>query len=119
MSFNSTANGLIFIQATGTKDISAFAEDGYLSFDIKVADYGVNTSGLVVKADCVNPCSSGDIPVGVVGDGAWETVTVPISQMVTGGLDLTKVNTPFVLLPTWDSQQGVNLQLDNIRWINP
>ncbi len=119
VSFNSTANGLIFIQATGTKDISAFAEDGYLSFDIKVADYGVNTSGLVVKADCVNPCSSGDIPVGVVGDGAWETVTVPISQMVTGGLDLTKVNTPFVLLPTWDSQQGVNLQLDNIRWINP
>lgn len=117
--FTSTQNGLIFIQSTDVKNANAFAADGYLSFDVKVLDYGVNTAGLVVKADCVNPCSSGDIGIGVVGDGVWETVTVPVSQMVTGGLNAAKVDTPFVLLPTWGSQEGVHLQLDNIRWVNP
>ncbi len=120
VSFDTTANnGLAFVQATGTKNTSAFATAGYLSFDIKVLDYGTNTGGLVIKADCVNPCSSGDINIGKPGDGVWETVTVPVSQMVTGGLNLTKVNTPFIIMPKWDDQKGVHLQLDNIKWVKP
>lgn len=111
-------NGVAFIQSTGTKNVTALA-GGTLSFDIKVFDYGSNTTGIVVKSDCVNPCSSGDVPVGIVGNGAWQTVTVPVSTLVSGGLNLSKVNTPFVILPTWGSQQGVHLQLDNIRWIKP
>ena len=112
-------NGVAFIQATGTKNVTAFAADGYLQFDMKVVNYGTNTTGIVVKADCVNPCSSGDLALGFVADGEWETFQVPVSQMVSGGLDLSKVNTPFIILPTWGSQNGVHLQLDNIRWVNP
>lgn len=112
-------NGVAFIQATGTKNVTAFAADGYLEFDLKVLNYGNNTSGIVVKADCVNPCGSGDIPLGVVANGEWKTIQIPISQMVSGGLNLSKVNTPFVILPTWGQQSGVHLQVDNIRWINP
>lgn len=114
-----THNGLAFIQATTTKDASAFASTGSLSFDIKVLSYGTNTGGLVVKADCVNPCSSGDINIGKPGDGVWETVTVPVSTLVTGGLNLSKVNTPFIILPKWGDQNGVHLQLDNIKWVKP
>ncbi|PUA28202.1 MAG: hypothetical protein B0W54_17135 [Cellvibrio sp. 79] len=112
-------NGVAFIQATGTKNVTAFAADGYLEFDMKVVNYGTNTTGIVVKADCVSPCGSGDIPLGFVANGEWKTFKINISQMVSGGLVLTKVNTPFVILPTWGSQNGVHLQLDNIRWVNP
>jgi beta-glucanase (GH16 family) len=112
-------NGLAFIQSTGTKDVTAFASTGNLTFDIKVLSYGANTSGIVIKADCVNPCSSGEIPIGVVGNGSWQTITIPISQMVTGGLNLSKVNTPFIVMPTWGAQKDVHLQLDNIRWVKP
>ncbi|HSC68682.1 MAG TPA: family 16 glycosylhydrolase [Cellvibrio sp.] len=112
-------NGVAFIQATSTKNVTAFAADGYLEFDMKVVDYGNNTSGIVIKADCVNPCSSGDIPLGFVADGQWETFKIPVANMVSGGLVLSKVNTPFIILPTWGSQHGVHVQLDNIRWIKP
>ncbi len=109
-------NGLMFVQTQEgyTVDASAFSS-GYLVFDIKVLDYGTNTAGLVVKVDCVNPCSSGDIPIGVVGNGSWETVSVPIASMLPA-LNLGQVNTPFALLPVWGQQEGVHLQLDNIRW---
>ena len=112
-------NGVAFIQSTSTKDARAFAATGYLEFDLKVLSYGANTSGLVVKADCVNPCSSGDIALGKVADGVWQTIRVPAATMVTGGLNLAKLNTPFVILPTWGEQQNVHFQLDNIRWVKP
>lgn len=112
-------NGVAFIQSTGTKNVTAFAADGYLEFDMKVINYGTNATGIVIKADCVNPCSSGEIPLGFVANGTWETFKIPVATMVTGGLVLSKVNTPFVILPTWGSQNGVHLQLDNIRWVNP
>lgn len=73
----------------------------------------------MIKVDCVNPCSSGDINIRKPGDGVWKTVTIPVSQMVSGGLNLTKVNTPFIILPKWDYQKSVHLQVDNIKWIKP
>lgn len=111
-------NGLIFIQSATTHDLSAFANTGLLSFDINVLDYS-GAPALNIKADCVNPCSSGDINIAQPGMGDWQTVVVPISDLVAGGLDLSKVNTPFALLPEWGSQQGVHLQLDNIEWLLP
>ena len=112
-------NGVAFIQANSTKNVTAFAADGYLEFDLKVVNYGNNTTGIVIKADCVSPCGSGDIPLGFVANGEWKTFQIPVATMVSGGLVLTKVNTPFVILPTWGSQNGVHLQVDNIRWVNP
>ncbi|MBE8717832.1 glycoside hydrolase family 16 protein [Cellvibrio polysaccharolyticus] len=117
--FTSAAqNGIVFFQSTTPYNATAL-QAGTLSFDINVLDYGSNTGGLVVKADCVNPCSSGDIPIGRVGENGWETITVPVADLVAGGLDLSKIDTPFVLLPLWGQQQGVHLQLDNIRWTLP
>lgn len=113
----SGASGIAFIQATSTKDMSALA-GGILTFDIRVLDYG-SASGIAVRADCVHPCSSGDIDLGMVGAGDWQTVEIPVADLISGGLDLTKVNTPFVVSPSWESQAGVHLQLDNIRYRLP
>jgi len=111
-------NGIMFIQSTVPHNASALSA-GHLSFDIKVLNYGSNQSGLVVKADCVNPCSSGDIEIGKVGDGQWETVTIPVADLIAGGLNPNRVDTPFVILPVWGDQYGVHLQLDNIKWVLP
>ena len=37
--------------------------DGNLVFDIKVVNYGTNTTGFTMKVDCGYPCTSGDQPI--------------------------------------------------------
>lgn len=114
------AYGLVFIQSTSTKDMSAFA-GGELSFDVRVLDYA-DAGSLNVRADCVHPCSSGDINIGMPGVGEWETVTLSVDLLTKDdGLDLTRVNTPFVVFPTWSygAQNNVHLQVDNIRYLAP
>ena len=96
--------------------MNAFASNGLLQFDINVLNYAPATS-INIKADCTHPCSCGDINIGRPGMNGWQTVQVPVSDLVAGGLDLSKVNTPFALLPRWTEQAGVHLQLDNILWL--
>lgn len=45
-----------------------------------------------------------------------ETITVPVADLVNLGLNVNSVNTGLVIYPTWGDQQGVTLQVDNIRW---
>ncbi len=112
----SATSGLAYFQSSKTKDASVFSSGGSLEFDVKVLSYG-SAPGLVIKADCVFPCTSGDVSIGKKGDGVWEKVTVPIATLVAGGLKLNAVNTPFAIFPTWDKQAGVELQVDNVRWV--
>ena len=112
---DSTAFGVWFIQSSAGVDLSAYAT-GTVSFDIKVDDYGANTDGMTMKIDCVFPCTSGDQRIGRVGDGEWETVSIPVAQLLGGGLDLSSVNTGLVIFPT-DQSVALTFQLDNIQWL--
>ncbi|MDO6746630.1 glycoside hydrolase family 16 protein [Gilvimarinus sp. 1_MG-2023] len=114
---NAGGSGIAFIQSTSPKDMSVFS-GGRLVFDVQVLDYGL-ASQVAIRVDCVHPCSSGDIELGMVGSDGWQTVEVPINDLVNGGLDLSRVNTPLVISPTWEAQANVHLQLDNIRYIAP
>ena len=105
----------IFFSADPNTDMSAY-EGGELVFDIKVVDEGSNTSGFYAKVDCVFPCTSNDQLVGVVGLGGWETVSLPIDQLVGAGLNLSTVNTGLVVFPAGGEQQGVVFRLDNVIW---
>ena len=109
------ADGLLYIQSGRPVNLADFSE-GALVFDIKVLDYAETTSGISYKVDCIYPCSTGDQVLGVVGDGQWETITIPVADLVTLGLNVNSVNTGLVIYPTWGDQQGVTLQVDNIRW---
>ncbi|NMP16368.1 family 16 glycosylhydrolase [Thalassotalea sp. Y01] len=109
------ADGLLYIQSAQPVDLSAFSE-GDLVYDLKVVDYAETTSGISYKIDCVFPCTTGDQVLGVVADGVWETIRVPVSQLVSQGLDITSVNTGLVIYPTWGDQKNVTLMVDNIRW---
>ena len=90
---------------------SAYAT-GALQFDIKVVSGDAN---ITMKLDCFYPCSSGDRPLGEKGVSDWETVAVPMQELVDGGLDLTQVNTGLVI---WASQfTDTVFQIDNVRFV--
>lgn len=108
-------NGVFYIQSAQPVDLSSFSS-GNLIFDIKVTDYASNTSGITIKVDCISPCGTGDRALGVIGDGEWETISIPVSTLVGYGLNLGSTSTGLVIFPTWGEQQGVTLQLDNVRW---
>ena len=111
---DSSAFGVWFIQSSMGVDLSAYA-GGVVSFDINV-DYDGNAGGMAMKIDCIFPCTSGDQPIGRVGDGAWETVEIPVVQLLGGGLNLTAVNTGLVIFPT-DQSVALTFQLDNVQWL--
>ena len=116
VTFNDSAeNGVWFIDDLDGVDISSF-ERGELIFNLNVLDYGTNTSGMVVKADCFFPCTSGEIPLGRVADGQWEEIRIPVVDLVAGGLDLTNVNAGIVLFPTTGDQGDVTFRIDAIRY---
>ena len=84
---DSSAFGVWFIKSPTPVNMSAYSA-GALVFDIKVLDYGTNTTGMTMKVDCSFPCTSGDQNLGVIADGVWEQITIPVSRLVAGGLDL-------------------------------
>jgi len=109
--------GVWFIQSSAGINLGAYT-DGYVSFDIRVPDYGENSEGMTMKIDCVFPCTSGDQAIGKVGDGDWETVRIPVSQLVAGGLNLANVNTGIVVFPTTSSQSvPLTFEIANVRWL--
>ena len=117
VTFNdSDAFGVWFIQSSRGIDLTAYAA-GAVVFDIIVDDYGRNTNGITMKVDCMFPCTSGDKNLGVIADGVWETVMVPVSSLTGTGLDLNQVNTGIVVFPTAPQAGTIRFRLDNIRWV--
>jgi beta-glucanase (GH16 family) len=108
------ANGVFYIQSAAGIDMRAF-NAGKLVFDLRLpADA---THGITYKVDCIFPCTSGDQTLTGVTPGEWQTFEIPVSMLRSAGLDTSKVNTGIVIFPTWDQQQGVSFQLDNVRWV--
>lgn len=107
--------GVWFIQSSSGVDLSAYA-DGFVSFDIKVDNYSEDSPGMTMKIDCVFPCTSGDQRIGRVGDGEWETVNIPVAQLLAGGLNIANVNTGLVIFPT-NQDAPLTFLLDNLRWM--
>ena len=100
----------VYINSSSGQDASEFA-DGDLIFDIRVVS---GNSNITTKLDCFYPCSSGDIRLGSKGASGWETVSIPFSTLVNGGLDLTNINTGLVIWAT--EATSTVFRIDNVRW---
>jgi beta-glucanase (GH16 family) len=114
-------NGVAWIQSAPPKNLSAFA-GGKLVFDVRVLEWGANSSGLFIKMECSGGvCSTGDYSIGnsaSLGTGNWNTIEIDIANLLANGgsnLDLSRVDVPLVIFPGWGDQQGVRFQLDNAR----
>ncbi len=117
VTFN-TNEAVIHFQAQAPYDLSDWSE-GTVEFDMRVIDLGSAAAGFTMRVDCDHPCSSGDFPLDDPVGGAWTHYAVPISELLAGArssLDLARVNTPLAIFPTWGSQDGVVMQLDNVAW---
>ncbi len=109
---HTTAGNLagLYIATQFPLDLSGFA-GGSLVFDIKVTG---GDSHITMKVDCVYPCTSGEQDLGRRGTSGWETVSVPLATLTSGGLDLTRVNTGIVIWAT--NTMGTAFRLDNVRF---
>ncbi len=100
----------LYIGSEGTVDLSDYAE-GSLEFDILVVS---GDSQITYKIDCVYPCTSGDKNLGNVGANGWQTIQVGVADLITSGLDITKVNTGLVI---WATQSTSTVfRIDNVRF---
>ena len=99
----------VFAGLSEGSDFSAYA-GGTITFDVKTVS---GDSDITMKIDCGHPCGSGDQNLGAYGASGWETVTVQVNTLVAGGLDLSKVNTGFVI---WATNKTSTFQVDNVQW---
>ena len=100
----------IYFKAEPGIDLSEFA-NGLIEFDARVTS---GSAGISIKVDCQYPCTSGDIHLPQTLTTAWQTYRIAVSQLVSGGLDLYRVDTGLVFWPT--NREAVSIEIDSIRW---
>ena len=103
----------LFFKSVTERDLSEFLE-GYVSFDVRSITGPTN---IIMKVDCVFPCTSGEIEVTETINGDWQQIDVPVSTLRSRGLNVSKVDTGLVIWPTGTARTV--LQLDNVRWRAP
>lgn len=95
-------------------DLTAF-KSGQLHFDIRIIDFAHNINGLEISLGCGRNCTSEPLDINPTQQGQWQSVSIDIQRLVARGLEITQVQTGFAIQPAAGEQQGVHIQLDNIR----
>ncbi len=86
----------LFISSAVPQNLSEFAS-GSISFDIKVVS---GDPSITFKLDCVFPCTSEDVLLGAQPIDEWVTIQYNMSELISRGLDITKVDTGIVIWAT-------------------
>ncbi len=108
-----TDRGIAYFQFSEPKNIQDFKN---IEFDLQViADPQGGTGDFIFRADCTYPCSSGDYPITHPGLNQWRHYSISLADLSRSGLQLSSVNTPFVIAPPSGSQLGVVVQVDNVK----
>ena len=113
MTFNSDES-VVYFQSKAGYDFTPFST---VNFDLKVVTDPRSDHGMFMKMDCTYPCGTGDFPIGSPPLGEWTHYSIPIADLVSwpgSTLDVTKVNTPLVIFPTYGNQDGVVMEVDNV-----
>ena len=100
--------------AVGT-DLSPYANsETSIVFRVRVNE-ALTSNALALSAHCIHPCL-GEIDIAsLINDltpGEWSEVSVPLQCLIDDGLDITNVNTPFLLY----TDDAFDLSIENIRW---
>ena len=114
------ADGAFFIGSEVGVDLSDYVESGELVFDIRLPQETLDV-GVFFKVDCFAPCSSGDQAIEPSADqvDTWVTIRHPVADLVTGGLDASKVSAGIVLFPKFGSQADLSFDFANVRYEKP
>ncbi|WP_457329484.1 glycoside hydrolase family 3 N-terminal domain-containing protein [Rhizobacter sp. P5_C2] len=110
------ANGMVFISGPAT-DLSAYRA-GRLTLEVYPYLYGSNTSDLTLKLESGAGCATADISIGRPPQGAWATVSVPMSTVLAGAaacLDIARIGS-FSVFPRWNDQRGVQMTVRTVAF---
>ncbi|MBK8187490.1 MAG: hypothetical protein IPK77_09785 [Cellvibrio sp.] len=102
--------------ATNNIDMTEFA-NGKILFDLKVISNSFSNAPLEFTLDCGWPCASTPKFIRVDALNEWKTYEFSVAEMIDRGLNITKLDMGFMLLPTFGQQAGAHYQVDNIRWV--
>ena len=114
--------GLFFATAANMTNNMSGYRNGAITFDIKVTNVAMSTH-MIAKADCGTGCRGDDRNIGMVGRSGWQTVVIPISELMKhaesggGALDLTTISTGVVIFPPFGQTDKVVWRLDNVHWL--
>lgn len=116
--------GIVFLEGE-TQNLANYVESGLLEFDLYIDSYGApaneeenSTEGLAIKLESEGDTRGDDYPLAKYETGSWHHVSVAVSDLNTGTLDIEKVNKPFAILPMWNaSQAGVHFRFKNVRLV--
>ena len=118
---NPDTNTVTFFGLPVPRDMSHYA-GGTLEFDINVIQQPSNPAATpwLIKVDCGTGCSTGDQSFtlsqeGINPSGGWQRFTFNVNDLVSRGLDLSKVSA-IVIFPAWGNQDNALYQLDNVQW---
>lgn len=103
-------------QSRMPSDFSYFYH-GTVEFDMSVISYGGNEGFFEFNTYCLWPCRA--LPwynLGRPMEGEWNSYSVPVQELALRGVDLTQMFNAFFLEFSGAEQQGMTLQLNNIRW---
>ena len=85
-----------------------------LQFRVKVNEAPASST-VNLSMHCVYPCGADINIAGMLGDltvGEWSDISVPLQCFLDNGLDITNVNTPFLLY----TDDTLDLSIENVRW---
>ncbi|PSU35772.1 glycoside hydrolase family 3 protein [Photobacterium lutimaris] len=116
--------GIVFLEGE-TQNLVNYVESGVLEFDLYIDSYGAPandeenpTEGLVIKLESEGDTRGDDYPLAKYETGLWHHVSIAVSDLNSGTLDIEKVNKPFAILPMWNaSQAGVVFSFKNVRFV--
>ena len=100
----------VYFKSSSANDFSVYAR-GEVVFDIRTVS---GSAGLVMKVDCGWPCTSGDQRLAQTINSDWQTISVPVSRLVSGGLELAYVDTGLVFWPA--DRVAIEIEIDNVIW---
>ena len=100
----------VYTKTSSPYDASAYA-GGNIVLDVKILS---GDSGLSMKVDCIYPCSSGNYSLSTSDTTDWQTLTVPVNNLVAQDLSLATVDTGIVLWAT--NYRDTVFLVDNLRW---
>lgn len=103
-------------QSSPGTNLAAYGNsDSTLAFRVRVDTAPAAATGVALSTHCVYPCL-GEVSLGNTlrgfTQGEWYDVAVPIDCFVTDGLDISNVNTPFLIY----TDGPMALSIEDIRW---
>tara|TARA_B100000003_G_scaffold207481_1_gene225150 strand:- start:36 stop:1589 length:1554 start_codon:yes stop_codon:yes gene_type:complete len=109
-----TNNSLIFWKSKEKYDLSDYT---FIEFDLKLINDPRENGNFKIKMECGYPCGSRDFNINKPNKD-WSSYKVDLRDLVLNqgsDLDLKSVDAPLVIFPDWGNQNGVVMQIDNIR----